>query len=48
MSDVQSDMIERRNLLFAVFESNLRRAIFTVRSYFVSVGSFASDGGLRM
>ena len=29
MSDVQSDMIERRNLLFAVFGSNLRRATFT-------------------
>ena len=29
MSDVQSDMIERRNLVFAVFGSNLRRATFT-------------------
>ena len=30
MSDVQSDMIERRNLLFAVFGSNLRRATSTI------------------
>ena len=30
MSDVQSDMIKRWNLLFAVFGSNLRRATFTI------------------
>ena len=30
MSDVQSDRIERRNLLFAVFGSNLRRATFMI------------------
>ena len=47
MSDVQSDPIERRNLLFAVFGSNLRRATFTTFfSYFVAVGSFTADGGL--
>ena len=46
MSNVQSDMIERWNLLFAVFGSNLRRATFTICSYFVAVGSLAADCGL--
>ena len=46
MSDVQSDMIERWSLLFAVFGSNLRRATFTICCYFVAIGSFAADGGL--
>ena len=42
MSDVQSDMIEQGNLLFAVFELNLRRATFAICTYFVAVGSFYS------
>ena len=46
MSDVQSDMIELRNLLFADFGSHLRRATFTNFSYFVAVGSFTADGFL--
>ena len=46
MSDVQSDMIERGNLLFAAFGLNLRRATLTICSYFVAVGSFTVDGGL--
>ena len=46
VSDVQSDMIERGNLLFAVFGLNLRRATFTICSYFVAVGSCTADGGL--
>ena len=46
MSDVQSDMIERGNLLFVVFGSNPRRATFTFFSYFVAVESFTSDVGL--
>ena len=45
MSDVQSDMIERWNLLFAVFGSNLRRATFTICYFFVAVGSFTADRG---
>ena len=37
MSDVQSDMIERGNLLFAVFGSNLRRTTFTNLFLFFSM-----------
>ena len=46
---MQSDMIERRDPLFAVFGQHLRRAtfkIFFVVLYFVAIGSFTADGGL--
>ena len=38
----KKDMIERGNLLIAVFGLNLRRATFTICSYFVAVGLFNS------
>ena len=41
---MQSDVIERRDPLFAVFGQNLRRADF--QDFFVAVGSFTADGGL--
>ena len=46
---MQSDMIERRNLLFTVFGENLRRAIFTIFLnvlFFVKIGSYRVDGRL--
>ena len=42
---MQSDMIERRDPLFAVLGQNLRRAAFKI-FYFVAVRSFTADGGL--
>ena len=42
---MQSDMIEGRDPLFAVFGQNLRRATFKI-FYFVAVRSFTADGGL--
>ena len=44
MSNVKSDMTERGNLLFAVFGSNLRRATFTICSFFVAVKVRAGTG----
>ena len=43
---MQSDMIERGNLLFAVFGLNPQTCGFQDFFNFVAVGSFTADGGL--
>ena len=43
---MQSYMIERGDLLFAVVGWNLRRSTFTICSYFVAIGPFTADGRL--